>query len=57
MNMGVSQLLNMYVISLNIIIAFNTIAIKHDMLKINNLKACKKNKELEIVTKIIRAYL
>ena len=57
MNMGVSQLLYMYVISL-IIMAFNIIIvgkIKHA--KINNMEACKLNKELEIVTKIIRANL
>jgi len=43
MNMGPSQLLYMYVISLNNM-AFNIMSIKHDMPKINNLKACKQNR-------------
>ena len=43
MNMGVSQLLFMYVISLNNI-AFNNNHEKLNMPKINNMKACTLNR-------------
>ena len=57
MNIGVSQTLHMYITSL-IIMAFNIITMKNqNMLKINNIKACKLNEELKIVTKTIRAHL
>ena len=56
MNMGVSQLLHMYITSL-IIMAYNIIIMKNHMLKISNMKACKLNEKLEIVTKTNRANL
>ena len=47
----------MYATSL-INMAFNIIVMKNqNMLKINIMKACKLNKELEIVTKINKANL
>ena len=54
--MGVTQILYMYVTNL-IIMTFNIIIIKHDMLKINHMKACKHKWKLEIVTKTKRAHL
>ena len=51
MNMGVSQRLSMYISSL-INIAINIMNMENqNMLKINHVKSCKQNKELEIVTK------
>ena len=56
-NMSVSQILHMYITSL-IIMTFDIIIMKNqNMLKINNIKACKLNGKLEIVTKIISAHL
>ena len=61
-NMGpyltwVSQILIMHIISL-IIMSFNILIMKHqNILKMNNMKACKHNWELEIVTKTNRAHL
>ena len=55
--MGVSQLLYMYITNLAFM-AFNIIIMKYqNMLEMNNIKTCKLSKELEIVTKIIRANL
>ena len=58
MNMGVSQILHMYIINL-IIMAFNIIIMKNqNMLKMNNMKKhVNINKELEIVTKTMRVHL
>ena len=55
--MGVSKILYMYVTSL-INMAFNVLIMKHqNILKINDMKALKLNRSLEIVTKTIRAHL
>ena len=55
--MSVSQILHMYITSL-INMTFNTIIMKsQNMLKINNVKACKLNEELEIIIKTKRTHL
>ena len=56
MNIGVSQILYMYVNSL-IIMAFIIIIMKHQNMLKSTMKACKHKWELEIVTKTVRVHL